>query len=516
MLRPLLLGCSFAALVLTVAPPARAATAPAIREARVDALLAHLRTSPPQLRMFFAAMPKGADLHNHADGAVYAERFLQWAVADGDCIQPQTLTLVAPPCAAPGSVDLATFLANDAHRDAAIDAMSMRGFVLGPETGHDHFFATFDKFGLAGGAHPAEVLADATRQAAHDRVAELELMVTFGGPALERAVAGVPFDPNLTTLRAQLFAHGFAAAVTEARAQVAMLDRDRRVQLGCDGPAPEPGCRVEVRYLMQVIRALPPVTVFAQSMLGFELAHTEPRVVGLNLVAPEDGPVALRDYDLHMHMLDALAHLEPPANVTLHAGELALGLVPPPDLRFHIRHAVEIAHAKRIGHGVDVTEEDDAPGLLAEMARRHVLVEICLTSNDVILGVRGADHPLPTYLRYGVPVALATDDEGVSRIDLTHEFVRAETTYAFSYATLKGFARNSVTYGFEPGASLWDNAAAARPVAACATTPLGATPAPACAAFLARSDKARLQWQLEHDLAAFEDAELRHGPPVHT
>jgi adenosine deaminase len=224
---------------------------------------------------------------------------------------------------------------------------------------------------------------------------------------------------------------------------------------------------------MQVIRTLPPAVVFAQSLLGFELAHADPRVVGVNFVAPEDDPIALGNYDLHMRMLEALAQLEPPANVSLHAGELTLGLVPPADLRFHIRHAIEIAHAKRIGHGVDVAYEADAPGLLREMARRRVLVEICLTSNDVILGVRGAQHPLPTYLRYGVPVALATDDEGVSRIDLTHEFVRAETTYGFPYATFKQFVRNSIEFGF-----------------------------------LAPKDKARLKAKLEADLISFENAAL--------
>ena len=49
-------------------------------------------------------------------------------------------------------------------------------------------------------------------------------------------------------------------------------------------------------------------------------------------------------------------------------------------------------------------------GLLAEMRSRPVAVEISITSSDLILGVRGRDHPLPTYLAAGVPVVLATDD----------------------------------------------------------------------------------------------------------
>jgi len=115
----------------------------------------------------------------------------------------------------------------------------------------------------------------------------------------------------------------------------------------------------------------------------------------------------------------------------------------PEGLRFHIRESIERAGAERIGHGVAVMSEDDPIGLLQEMAKKNVLVEICLTSNDVILGVSGDRHPLPVYMKYGVPVALATDDEGVSRSDMTHEYLRAAETYGLSYGELKRMARAS-------------------------------------------------------------------------
>jgi adenosine deaminase len=93
-------------------------------------------------------------------------------------------------------------------------------------------------------------------------------------------------------------------------------------------------------------------------------------------------------------------------------------------------------------------QETDAPGLLRLMASRNVLVEIALTSNEAILGIHGAAHPLATYLRYGVPVALVTDDEGVSRSDMTHEYLRAVTDQGIDYATLRTMARNSLFYSF--------------------------------------------------------------------
>jgi adenosine deaminase len=86
------------------------------------------------------------------------------------------------------------------------------------------------------------------------------------------------------------------------------------------------------------------------------------------------------------------------------------------------------------------------------MADKGVLVEINLTSNADILGVTGKHHPLATYRSYGVPVALSTDDPGIERIDLTHEYVRAVETYGLSYADLKELVRNSIEYSFPAGA----------------------------------------------------------------
>src|SRR5258706_149887 len=95
-------------------------------------------------------------------------------------------------------------------------------------------------------------------------------------------------------------------------------------------------------------------------------------------------------------------------------------------------------------HGVDVMFEDRPHELLKEMTAKRVMVEINLTSNDMILGIIGKNHPLPMYRQFGVPVALSTDDEGVSRIDLTNEYVRAVETYDFKYADLKRMARTGL------------------------------------------------------------------------
>jgi hypothetical protein len=259
-----------------------------------------------------------------------------------------------------------------------------------------------------------------------------------------------------------------------------------------------------VRWLYQVSRANPPEQVFAQILLGFLLTRADPRVVGFNLVQPEDHPVAMRDYSLQMRMIGFLRGLYPGVRVSLHAGELSPGLVPPEGTRFHIREAVEVAGASRIGHGVDVMYEDRPHELLAEMARRGVMVEINLSSNDLILGVRGEDHPLRAYLAAGVPVALSTDDQGVARGTIDTEYLRAARDQGLRYPALKTMARTSLEHAFIAGAPLWRDLRALTPTAECAAA-AGGLEGARCTRFVESSPKARLQRELERSFRRFEE-----------
>ena len=264
------------------------------------------------------------------------------------------------------------------------------------------------------------------------------------------------------------------------------------------------GCSV-VRYIAEVHRTNPREPVFAEMVAAFEIATADPRVVGVNPVAPEDAYVSMRDFDEQMRMFAFLRALYPKVALTTHAGELAAGLVPPEGLRFHIRDSINVAGAQRIGHGVDVMRERDAEDLLRLMAAKPVAVEICLTSNDVILGVRGKDHPMRIYLQHGVPLVLATDDPGVARTDSSTEFQRAVEDQGMTYTELKQFARNSLQWSFLEGASLWSGRAYTVFAAPCAHDAAGQPPSPACGSYLAQSPKAMQQWRLEERLREFEE-----------
>jgi adenosine deaminase len=439
-------------LTLTALGPVRAWAAGDAAEAATARKLAAIRNQPLALEAFLREMPKGGDLHNHLTGSIYAESYLRWAAEDQLCIVVATFALAS--CDTAGAMAARLVLQNSALYNQTIDAWSMRGWA--PNTnGHHHFFQTFGKFAAIPRSRDGDMLAEITSRAAAEHVSYLELMITPDGGVASRLgrEAGWPAGggagaAEFGQLRQKLLSSGWGEVFERARERLDAAEARRRDVLRCGSSAADAGCLVTVRYLAQVLRATSPEEVFAQILAGFELATNEPRVVGLNLVQPEDDPVAVRDFSLHMAMIDFLRPLYPRAQVTLHAGEISNGLVPPEVLRFHIRDSVRRGHASRIGHGVDVMQEEDPYGLLREMAARKVLVEIALTSNDLILGVNGARHPLRTYLQYGVPVALATDDYGVSRSSHTLEWVKAVQEHALDYFTIKRMVRNSIEYAF--------------------------------------------------------------------
>ena len=517
--------CSLACLafaataVLHAQLPAPRAPEPEARAAQAFETAAH--QGPLSLHAFLAQFPKGADLHVHISGAVYAESFIRAAGEDGLCVDPAALSFAKPPCTPPlvPAVQFSGNItpANQDLYDRLIDSFSMRGFVPTPGfSGHEHFFATFSHFGGLSKRHTGEWVDEVASRAAAQNQQYLELMETppFSHAATiahEISWKPDPSQPDFAQFRQALFDHGLRDEVAAGREDVRTVEAQRLQIEHCGTPQPAPACQVEIRYIYQVLRGNPPEQVFAQTLLGFETIQAtmdarEPGFLGINFVQPEDGFISMRDYMLQMKMLDYLHSVYPQVHISLHAGELAPGLVPPEGLRFHIRQAVELGHAERIGHGVDVMYEDDAPALLKELAQKHVMIEINLSSNEGILGIEGAGHPFPLYRAAHVPVALSTDDEGVSRIDITHEYIRAALDYHLSYRDLKQLARTGMEHDFLPGKSLWAAPDAfTTPATACKSQPLGAdTPSAACKAFLDTSEKAAAQWELERRFRAFE------------
>ena len=484
---------------------AQSATAPSgtTPESRTAAYLAEAvaeyPTNPTKLTLFLREIPKGGDLHHHLTGAVYAESYIDYAAADGDCFAPDS-TIVPPPCdAVKGPWPASRAIDDLQFRNKTIDVLSGRNYIAG--NGEDspevHFFQTFFKFDLVVNRHWGQELAEVEHRAALEH--ELYIETDLSPDKFKSLQLGdrVGWTDNFDQMRAKLDAAGVPALVAQSTKDLDEAVMTSRALLHCGTPAPDAGCGLTMRFIFQVLRDRTKQEVFAQIQTAFELANVDHRVLSVNPVESQDDFKALREYGDQMRMFGYFHKRYPAVLLTMHAGELRPGLVSPEtmDDQSEIRQAIDVAGAVRIGHGIDVLQEHDPEDLLAEMARKHILVEIA-----------GGHALLPVYIAAGVPVSLATDDEGVNRSDLTARFATAVQVYHIDYLGLKRMVRDSLEHAFIGGADLWNAPEAfTAMVPACAGPPLTSLSAGAsCTAFLAASPRATLEWNEEAAFAAFE------------
>lgn len=494
------------ALVLLLTIPQGSAlkeTSSLSREAAVSACLEKIKDNPEELRAFFLSMPKGGDIHNHLTGAVYAESLIDRASSEGLCVYSDNYTFSKDCSRSDKTVPVSKAYRDPNLYDHLIDDWSMKESEFLNVSGHDHFFATFSHFGGAADDMSA-LVAELRSRAALENVEYLELMTGTGWSSDAASLGSrLGWDDNLTEFYDNLNSYGLK--VIARNASLYLNSSDAR-SLEILRSRADPGCNVTVRYLYTASRIRPKQEVFAQLALAFEIAKISPLVVGINLLGPEDNWSARENYSLQMRMIDFLHGIYPDVKIALHAGELDLGLVPPEDLRFHIQKAVDVGHASRIGHGVDIMREIGSQKTLSEMARDKVAVEIMPVSNKEILGVSGEDHPFPVYLSHGVPIVLASDDPGVLRTDLTEQFVIIAHTYPqVKYSDFKRFVRNSLEYSFLDGKGIWasvgDYSRLRKEFAGCRP----GIETKVCRAFLERNEKAKAEWRLERDLDSFEE-----------
>ncbi len=449
----LLVLALFACLVL--APAASADVSGAAKR------LENLRDKPERLRQFLRDMPKGTDLHTHLSGAVYGEAMIRWGAEDGKCVDTVTFVSSFPPCTG-NQVPLSNALSNTQLWDQILGAWSMREFRPDAFSGHNHFFATFDLFGSAFSGRQGDGLAQVTQRAADQNIQYVEPLITPQFGATLQVANQVGYNPDFAVMRQAMLDAGITNAIPAAGLTASSALSRRSDLQGCATGQPKSGCDVLVNFDVQVLRNQLPAVVFAQLLFGFELMAADPNWAGMNMVQPEDAAYSTGYYSLHMRMVKYLRSVYPGEKVTLHAGELVPGLVPPSDLRFHIRQAVNVAGPERIGHGADLRWERNPGQILRSMKRKGICLESNLTSNQQILRLFGRRHPITDYVKAGIKVTLSTDDEGVSRTDLTSQYVKAVRQHRFGYRQLKSFARNGLRCSFltpaEKKAALADQA----------------------------------------------------------
>ncbi|MFM2088058.1 MAG: hypothetical protein RLZZ237_2927, partial [Pseudomonadota bacterium] len=383
-----------------VTPAATPAANEAATARHFAALVSGTQPKTAELNLFFSMMPKGGDLHHHYSGAIYAEQFLDWVDKENYCVNKTTYRIEsqkdviaaerAKPAGQRNCLSSSEVFADPGLYAELLQRWSTKDFYNhgGIQTPPDRtFFDTFGYFGPVASTNTADGLKTLKQRAIAENLSYIETIFE-----LSPFVSNPQFDqqalaPGLTpaALQALLasWTHNLDQDAAFQKSITAYNDNVNTSSAGIDD------ANFTMRYQAYVLRFLSPSQVFSSMVAAFKAASLNPLVVGVNIVGQESVNVSMRDYSLHMEMFKFLKAKYPHVKIALHAGELALGMVPPEGLAFHIAEAVDVAGADRIGHGMDIAYEHNALATMQKMRERGIPVEVNLTSNDYILGIKG-------------------------------------------------------------------------------------------------------------------------------
>ncbi len=409
-----------------------------------------VRNDLSALRAFLHRMPKGAELHTHLSGIPTPEEVLALAVkskaynyfvqvpkSSAASADPQAFLIVAvrKGAAAPQEDRFYFVPVERLHRPKSDEDRTLlerfrRAHLIAedePRPLEVFYKAIFVRRGavVANAELVPQLAVDAVRQAHDQRLSYIELQLIPFPVYPDDSEEARDLKTNLTTARENL--RTIRRAVDDYNATL---------------PVDE---RVEVRFTLSFNRTTP--KTFTYLPMAFELASGNDDVAhsisGINLVGneyqSESKGAHITGPEHYAAFLNTLRRLYPNVRLTIHAGEMTTQ-------DWHIRDSV-LMGAERIGHATNLslgTPED-----LLLLKRRSVLVEACLTSNRLLLGLPIEQHPFLDYLRAGLPVSLNSDDAGIFSTNMTEEFAKAAYYRKdLTWEELKALARNSLLHAF--------------------------------------------------------------------
>ena len=164
---------------------------------------------------------------------------------------------------------------------------------------------------------------------------------------------------------------------------------------------------VQVRLTPDIPRGWP--LEAADLTARYAVAYRDRGVVGLGLGGPE------AEYPPELYARPFQVARDGGLGSVPHAGEAAGPA--------SIRGALDSLGADRIRHGIRAIDD---PGLVADLATRGVVLDVCPISNlrtGVVASL--AEHPLPRLVAAGVACSVSTDDPAMFGTDLTADYAAA-------------------------------------------------------------------------------------------
>ena len=429
-----------------------------------------IKKNTPELIMFLKAFPKGADLHTHSLGASFSEFIYEDAIKYNDYYDLRTdmfLTEEEYTLSDKNKNIIPIDIFKKYYSENMFNSYSMRGWDK-IHRGAEHFFATFPR-ALSSKRNENNMILEMTERNINQNVKHLEIISECIPQSVvkdfKKALSDIEF--NISDLKK--YCEILSALDTEENFLQVKNFLDERENFLQESLKKD----FSIKYIPFMCRVSSSLINFTAEAYMFMLyCIKDRRISAVNLVEPEDAVFSRENFENHMKIIrfiyrylsEKYSDSSKKINLTLHAGELNLLRSPLEDMNDRICSTIFLTRnkneqkfpiVKRIGHGVSIPWEDNADSLLKFMSTNKIAVEICLTSNEIILGIKEKNHPFSLYRKYNVPTIICTDDEAVSRTNITLEYLKAVENYDITYEELKNLSRNGLEYSFLEGEGLF-------------------------------------------------------------
>ncbi|MFK4785438.1 hypothetical protein [Fusobacterium sp. MFO224] len=426
-----------------------------------------IKENVSELVMFLKAMPKGGDLHNHSLGGGYSELIYEKAILNNSYYDLGTHKFL----------DENEYQQSDKNQDIkTIEALerenmedylnnySVRG-LKNKKSGADHFFNTFVNV-LSTKVKEEELVLEVLKRNQLENISYVEMISDcIPETLIEKFENSFEIQEDFNLNEMKEYCEILEKNITDENIlELKDFLNKRENYLKKNGVE-----NIEVGYMPYLRRVSSDLkTFFTEAFLFILSSCLDPRIVGVNIVETEDSLKARRNFNSHLKILKYLylyfqeKFPNKKINLSIHAGELTLEREALENMKDRIISTIflerdknkrEKVITKRIGHGVSIQWETFET--LEVMKKNKIPVEICLTSNEIILGIEGENHPFNLYKKYGVPMVICTDDEAVSRSNIVMEYLKAVKRYDLNYLELKALIKNTLEFSFLEGESLY-------------------------------------------------------------
>ena len=175
-------------------------------------------------------------------------------------------------------------------------------------------------------------------------------------------------------------------------------------------------------------------------------------IVGYDLVAEEDSGKSHLFFLENLLKLDNITTKKQLVNLYMHTGEtnfptdekMSTFQMDPTSAEENTYDAIVLG-VKRVGHGLGYVKH---PYLMNVLQQRNIAVEACPISNQLLGYIADLrNHPAQTYIRYGIPVVMGSDDPGTFGYDnFTVDWYMAYLGWGLDLADLKLLGFNALNY----------------------------------------------------------------------